>query len=174
MSTAGKVLSVLVLLLLLVWMVLAAGVSRLNTNGNKALHDLTEEFEKLRADVDQTQDDVVGLKAQTASVQEKIDNELTVLRARQTELEKARSQIIESFSRVTYEVATVDETVKAAQETVEHRNTELEAERKALSETRDEVKTLMADSSQLMSRLDSLRKEFQKSYRFNVEQVGKH
>ena len=39
MSTAGKVLIVLVMLMTFVWIVLAAGVSRLNTNANKRLHD---------------------------------------------------------------------------------------------------------------------------------------
>ena len=36
MSTAGKVLVVLVTLTTLVWMILAAGVAQLNRNGNKA------------------------------------------------------------------------------------------------------------------------------------------
>jgi uncharacterized membrane-anchored protein YhcB (DUF1043 family) len=174
MSTAGKVLSVLVMLVLLVWMILAAGISRLNTNGNKALHDLSEQVAKLQEDVEQTHDDVVGLKDQTASVQEKIDDDLTVLRAHQNALEKAHSQISESLSRCLYELATVEESVKAAQATVEHRNTELEGERKALDDNRSEVKTLMAESSQLMNRLDTLRKDFQKTYHSNVEHLGRH
>ncbi len=32
----------------------------------------------------------------------------------------------------------------------------------------------MADSSQLMNRLDTLRKTFQKTYQENVENLGKH
>ena len=83
----------------LVWMVLSAGVAQLNTNGNKRLHDLTEEVEKLQDDVKQTQDDIVSLHDQTSSVQESIDREFTVLRARQSDVEKARSQIRESLSR---------------------------------------------------------------------------
>ena len=138
MSTAGKVLSVLVMLVLVVWIVMAAGVARLNTNGNTALHDLT------------------------------------VLRDRQVELERSRSQIVESLERSKHQFATVEESVKSAQALLEHRNSERDAEQKALADTRSEVKTLMADSSQLMNQLDTLRKNFQKTYHANVENLGKH
>ena len=50
MSTAGKVLAVLVMLMSLVWMILSAGVDQLNTNCNKKLHDLVVQIEKLEAD----------------------------------------------------------------------------------------------------------------------------
>jgi chromosome segregation ATPase len=174
MSTAGKVLSVLVMLVLVVWIVMAAGVARLNTNGNTALHDLIEQVEKLRADVEQTQVDVAGLRDQTSSIQEKVDHDLTVLRDRQVELERSRSQIVESLERSKHQFATVEESVKSAQALLEHRNSERDAEQKALADTRSEVKTLMADSSQLMNQLDTLRKNFQKTYHANVENLGKH
>ncbi len=115
MSTAGKVLSVLVMLVLVVWIALAAGVSRLNTNGNEALDRLRKEIDKLRVDVDQTQVDIAGLRDQTSTIQEKVDHDLTVLRDRQVQLEKTRSQIVESLERYKYQLATVEESVKSAQ-----------------------------------------------------------
>jgi chromosome segregation ATPase len=174
MSTAGKVLSVLLMLILVVWIVLAAGVARLNTNGNKALHDLIEEVDKLRAEVDQTQVDVAALHDQTAIIQEKVDRDLTVLRDRQVELQRSHSQIFESLARYTHQFGTVEESVKSAQALLQHRIEEREAEQKAVADTRSEVKTLMADSSQLMNQLDTLRKNFQKTYQANVENLGKH
>ena len=160
MSTAGKVLSVLVMLVLVVWIVLGPGVSRLNTNGNEALHDLTEEVEKLRAQVDQTQIDVAELHDQSATIQEKVDHDLTVLRDRQIELQQSHSQIFDSLERYKYQLATVEESVKSAQALLQHRNDERDAEQKALADTRSEVQTLMADSSQMMNQLDNLRKSF--------------
>jgi len=174
MSTAGKVLSVLVMLILVVWIVMAAGVARLNTNGNKALHDLIVEVDKLRADVDQTQVDIAGLRDQTSTIQEKVDHDLTVLRDRQFELERSHSQIDESLKRYTYQLGTVEDSVKSAQALLQHRIGERDAEQKSVADTRSEVKTLMADSSQLMNRLDTLRKTFQKTYQANVENLGKH
>jgi chromosome segregation ATPase len=174
MSTAGKVLSVLVLLVFLAWMVLAAGVARINTIGNTRLHELVEEIEKLRTDLEKTQTEVMGLRDQTATIQEKVDRDLTVLKDRQVLLEKTHSQIVESLERYKYQVATVEEAVKSAQELLQHRIAERDAEQKAVIDTRSEVKNLMADSSQLMNRLETLRKTFQNTYQQNIENLGKH
>lgn len=174
MSTAGKVLSVLVMLVLVVWIVLAAGVARLNTNGNDALHKLTEQVEKLRVDVEKTQGDVTALRDQTGTIQAKVHRDLTVLQDRYTELKTAHSQITESFNRYTYQLGTVNEAVKSADELRQHRIGERDAEQKVLDDTRSEVKTLVADSSQLMNRLDTLRKTFQQTYQKNLASLGKH
>ncbi len=79
MSTAGKVLAVLVMLISVVWIILSADVDQLNTNANTKLHDLTAQVEKLEADVEKTQDEVVTLKNSTSSLQERLDHEATVL-----------------------------------------------------------------------------------------------
>ena len=65
MSTAGKVLVVLIMLASLVWMLLTAGVDQLNRNGNQALIALTEKVDKLQADLKNTQDAIVRGKDQT-------------------------------------------------------------------------------------------------------------
>jgi len=174
MSTAGKVLSVLVMLVLVIWIVLAAGVARLNTNGNNELHDLIEKVEKLREDVEKTQVEVMGLRDQTSTIQEKVDRDLMVIQDRLTQLKKSRSQIDESLKRSLYQLSTVEEAVKSARELLQHRNVERDAEQKGLADTRSEVQTLMADSSQMMNRLDTLRKTFKKTYDANVESLGKH
>ena len=75
MSTAGKVLIVLVMLMTFVWIVLAAGVSRLNTNANTRLHELTEQVEELQGEVKETQDEIASLLTQTSQAQEQIDRE---------------------------------------------------------------------------------------------------
>ena len=56
MSTAGKVLVVVIMLASLVWIILTAGVTQLNRNGNKALIDLTQKVAKLQEDVKTTQE----------------------------------------------------------------------------------------------------------------------
>ena len=59
MSTAGKVLVVLIMLASLVWMLLMAGVTQLNRNGNQALIELTDKVAKLQEDVKTTQAEIV-------------------------------------------------------------------------------------------------------------------
>ena len=172
MSTAGKVLVVLVMLASLVWIVLSAGVSQLNTNGNKRLHDLAEQVIKLQDDVTQAQDDFVALRSQTATVQEDLDRQLTVLRSRQSDLEKARSHIRENLSRNEYQVELVTQTIDRAKTALQHRNEEEQADQEALAKARAEVKDLMAKTGELTNQLGALRKEFQTKYHSNIESLG--
>ena len=154
MSTAGKVLAVLVMLMSLVWMILSAGVSQLNTNGNKKLHDLAEQVEKLQEDVEKAQDDIVALKSSASSVQEQLDHEVTVLHARQSDHEKDRSQIRESLARWQYQLATVQETIDRAKAALQHRIEEHQTGEQVLAKSKSDVKELMDRSGELMTQLD--------------------
>lgn len=173
MSTAGKVLAVLVMLMSLVWMILSAGVDQLNTNGNKRIHDLAEQIDKLQADVEQARDDVVALKASASTVQETLDHETTVLRARQSDLEKDRSQIKELLSNWQYQLETAKETIDRAKTALQHRTEEHESGQQLLAKTKSEVKELMDRCGELTSELLALRKEFNSTYQGNVESLGK-
>jgi chromosome segregation ATPase len=173
MSTAGKVLAVLVMLTSLVWMILSAGVSQLNTNGNKKLHDLAEQVAKLESDVEQAQDDLVALKSSASSVQENLDHQLTVLRARESDLQKDRSQIQELLSRWQYQLATVQETIDRAKSALQHRVEEHQSGEQVLAKTKSEVKELMDRTGDLMNQLVDLRNEFRSTYHSNVESLGK-
>jgi predicted nucleic acid-binding Zn-ribbon protein len=173
MSTAGKVLVVLVMITSLVWIVLASGLAQLNANGNRRLNQLTTEIEKLKDQVEKAQNDVASLRDQAASVQEQADRDRIVLRARQSDIEKSRSQIKDALERVQYQVATVQDTIKSSEEALLHRNEEYQSEEKALADLKSEVQTLMADTGQLLERLTSLRKQFQDKYHANVEMLGK-
>ncbi len=173
MSTAGKVLVVLSLLTSLIWMVLASDVARYETNGNEALHRLTSEVAKLEGQLDQTRHEIADLLDQTSQTQEQVDREFTVLRARQTDVEKARSDIQDTLAHVQYELANVQETVKNAQVALGHREAELQAENQALAASRSEVQTLVADTRQLMGRLTTLRNDFKTTYQANLEMLGK-
>jgi peptidoglycan hydrolase CwlO-like protein len=173
MSTAGKVLAVLVLITTLVWIILSAGVAQLNSNGNKRLHDLTQEVEKLQETIKQTQDDIVSLRTQTSAVEESADREFIVLRAKQSDIEKARSQILDIRARVEYQLAILQDTIEKAKTALQNRNLEQQSEEQVLAQARSEVKDLMDQSGALMSQLGSLRKDFQTIYHTNVESLGK-
>ncbi len=172
MSTAGKVLSIVVALFTIVWMILAAGVAQLNTNANTTLHELEAQVEKLSVDVEAAKTDVVHLLDETGSVQEKVDRGLMVLRSRANDLEKARSQMIEMLTRAQYQIAILEQTVKDSQDTLANRNEELESEKKALADARSEVKTLIAQTSAMMTELGSLREKFQTTYGSALDQLG--
>jgi chromosome segregation ATPase len=173
MSTAGKVLIVLVLLTSLVWLVLASGVAQLNTNGNTRLHELTVQIDKLQTDFKQSQDEIVAVRDQTSSIQENVDRQITVLRARQSDLEKARSKIIEYMTRVQYQLATVKDTIEKAKTTLQHRIEEQASEQQALVQAKSEVEDLKGKNGELLSQLSTLRQNFETVYRSNIESLGK-
>jgi len=169
MSTAGKVLVVLILLTSLVWMLLTAGVAQLNRNGNQALIVLTEKVAKLQDDVKKTQGKIVRVKDQTHVLQEKMDRELAVINARQNDVQRLASNVSENLSRVRYELATVQQTVQNAEQDRTERAAEVVADQKALDAARNEVKSLNATDEQLRKRLTSLRNEFKKTLNRNVD-----
>jgi chromosome segregation ATPase len=173
MSTAGKVLIVLVMLMTFVWVVLSAGVSRYNTNANTRLNEVTKQAEELQDKVKDSQDEVSSLLSQAQQAQERVDREGALLRARQSDLQRAKSQIAETLSGVKYELEIVDGTVKGAQTDLEHRTTEHQEETKLLDKDRAEVQELMAYCGKLRDQLAELRKEFLTKYRSNIEMHGK-
>jgi hypothetical protein len=172
MSTAGKVLSVLILLSSLVWMILAAGVTQLNRNGNEALKKLTERAEQLQAD-SKTIQQAVAAKDAIAVFQEHMDMELAVLRARQNDVQRLSSNVTEVLSRVKYELEIVRKIVQDAELARSQRTTEKELELKALEVARNEVKGLKAKDDELRTRLHELREQFAATYSHNSEEVRK-
>jgi predicted nucleic acid-binding Zn-ribbon protein len=157
----------------LVWMLLAGGVAQLNRNGNQALQKLADDLEKVQGDLQTAKHDVLDLRTQTTLTQEKIDRDITVLSSRQTDLENARSQVIETLARLNYQLATVEDVIKNGRATLASRIAEHQQEEKAMDDLRTEVRELIADNTQLMGRLESLRHQFQSTFQQNVQMLNK-
>jgi hypothetical protein len=77
------------------------------------------------------------------------------------------------LARVQYQLSTLGETVKNAEQTAKERVQEKAAEQKALDEQRAEVEKLKTQNSDLMNRLTGLRNEFKTTRENNVEMLGK-
>lgn len=173
MSTAGKVLVVLIMLASLVWMFLTAGVTQLNRNGNQAVIELTKKVDKLQEDLKATRDEIVDVKDQTTVLQEQMDRELGVIQARQNDAQRVTSNVREILSRVQYELATVQQTVQEAEEDRTHRMEEKAAEEKALAAARGEVVALKEKDRELTELLGKLRNQFTTARKENLELIGK-
>ncbi len=169
MSTAGKVLVVLILLSTLVWMLLTAGVDQINRNGNQALITLNEKIAKLEGDVRNTQQEVARAKDQVHVFQEQMDRELAVINARQNDVQRLASNVKETLSRFQYELATVQQTLENAKQDRTEREAEHAAEETALASARDEFRKLQDTDKQLRDRLDHLRNDFKST----LESSGK-
>jgi chromosome segregation ATPase len=173
MSTAGKVLAVLIVLASIVCLFLAGGVARLNYNANQRLQALADQLAKTQADIETTRREIAETSDRTTVTQEKIDRDITSLRSQQTDLERTRSQVIDTLERLKYDLNTVNQTIAEARTSLEHRNSEFDAEQKAMEERRQEVQHLKANNGQLMARLDSLRKQFRDTYHDNIARLHK-
>ena len=171
MSTAGKVLVVLVMLASSAWPILTAGVTQLNRNGNKALIDLADKVTKLEDDLKTTQDEIVKVKDETILVQERMVRDLAVTGSRQTNMERVKSNIREILSRVQYQPATLQETVKNAEQSAQQRAAEIVAEQKTLDAAKAEVETLKVQNSELMNRLTSLRNELKTTLKASLDML---
>lgn len=173
MSTAGKVLISLILLTTITWIVAIAGVDQLNRNGNELLAKLNERLTTVTEQLKQVQHDVDATKDQITLQQESTDREITRLRARQADVERARSQTAEILSRAQIELATLQTVVKNAQLDRDRRLAEKEAEDKAFATAKAELTSLQESNAQMLSRIADLREKFRVAYRAKLDQVGK-
>ncbi len=79
----------------------------------------------------------------------------------------------DSLSRLRYQLASVDETIKTAQTSLANHNKEYQDEEKAMDDLRAEIQGLKTDNTQLMARLQSLRNKFQDTYHTNLGMLSK-
>ncbi len=88
MSTAGKVLTVLILMVVPIWILLVAAVADLNTNGTQAVKRLQEQVARLETQVVANEKKILDLQDQIAFEQAAMDRDRTVIRTQLAEVER--------------------------------------------------------------------------------------
>ncbi|WP_165064824.1 hypothetical protein [Paludisphaera rhizosphaerae] len=172
MSTAGKVLSVLILLASLGWIFLGAGVAQLNRGWNEKLAKLADELEKAEVGLLKAQADLILVKDQTANFQKGMDAKVAVIRARMGDVEAANSRLKSILNNMQAQLGTMESTVAQARHDLEVRKQEKETESNLLADSRTEVLRLRGVDDELSKRLADLRDTFKKTFDYNVGSVG--
>ncbi len=172
MSTAGKVLTVLVMLATVGWIVLGAGVAQLNRNGNAALAKLQADLKNAEDGLHDAEVALVKLIDDTARFQENMDTQLAVLRSKMIGVDAAGSRLKGILADMQGQLATVETTVANAQHDVEIRKQEKETETKLLADARAEVLRLRDVDAEMTERLGTLRDQFKKTYDENADRVA--
>lgn len=172
MSTAGKVLSVLVLLATIGWIFLGAGVAQLNRNGNAALAKLQADLKNAEEGLHAAEVALVKLKDDTSQFQENMDTQLAVLRSKTTQVEAAGSRLKGILADMQGQLETVEATVAQAGHDLEIRKQEREAETQLLAAARAEVLRLRGVDAEKTERLATLRDEFKRTYEENTAKVS--
>jgi chromosome segregation ATPase len=173
MSTAGKVLTSLILVMAIIWIILTASVDQLNRNGNQAIAKLNSQMTDLSEQLVKVKHDISATKDRITVQQEATDREIARLRSSQSDYERARSEMTERLSQVQFELANLLDTVKNAQVADEQRLAEVEDEKKQMGELGNELSSLKQTNSRMIARIADLRQKFQESYRASRDYITK-
>lgn len=160
MSTAGKVLSVIVILAIVGWIFLFSMITDLNKNWGAQIVKLTKDVEKLEADLPKATEALDTALADATREQVRVNDTLTVFRARLSDLETLDTESRESLDRIKYQLASAQASVKSAKNDLEFRKSEVAQTEKDLATERAKVETLKTAVAGLMSELSDLRNTF--------------
>jgi hypothetical protein len=160
MSTAGKVLAVLVTLALLGWLGLLSMVAQRNANWGKKLQAQQKQLEDLQKDQIEVRSQLAKIKNAIAREQESHAETVVVQRAQVADREKTLTDSIEELERAKNQVKTQQLALKTAEDHTKHRNDEKTQTIAARDARRAEVEKLKGENSALMAELKQLRTDF--------------
>jgi chromosome segregation ATPase len=173
MSTAGKVLTVLILLVTVVWLVMMSAVTQLNVNWQtkiaaqqKSIEQATDAFEKARADT-------LSLTEQARVKQNETDLEVRHRLVRIASAERRRSSVTEDLTRIKAQVADSQSSAETAKGNLATREAEIVANQEALAKKRDEIAKAQAVNADLRSQLGQLQDDFKQILAKNAAELAK-
>jgi chromosome segregation ATPase len=162
MSTAGKVLTIVVALGLLAWIVMFSLITDLNKNWAAHIQKLTNDLEAVKKDVADREDKFDKLITDIRLSQAKTDKEFNRVRIHVSRVEYLRSQAEENRERLRNQVASVKAVEKNSADTNEFRLKEQQESQQQLAAARQKVMNLQSVVGNLMDELGSLRDDFKK------------
>lgn len=162
MSTAGKVLVVLVLLLVVPWILMFSKVYDLNTNWGRRVQQLEQQYQQLSEQVAAREADLDRARHAVNLEQLSRDNAMTALRARIAAIEVRLTEQREAQERARLQNETLQTARTHAEATVAGRTQEKADTQKALDEAQALVETLRGEVQTRMDQLASMRDDFQR------------
>ncbi|MEW4570963.1 hypothetical protein AB1L88_24100 [Tautonia sp. JC769] len=156
MSTAGKVLSVLVALMMLVSIYLLAMVSQLNRGWGRGIETVSTQIEETEQQVRQAKADTYAIKKQVVTQRQTTDSQLRSLKLRVEDLENRVSVLKEDQLRLELRLDAEESLLARTNETIagrEQEQAELLAGVNDLNSLRDR---LASENAERMERLGSL------------------
>jgi hypothetical protein len=160
MSTAGKVLVVLILLVLPVWILLVSAVAQLNMEWTQALAKQAKQVETLTASVTKNEQAIADLQTQITLSQLASQEQQAVLQSKLADVERARAETIEIQTAVKVQIETLAQAVAKAELARDERQKEQQRETEGLAAARTSVDELKSANSELLAQLTQLRTEF--------------
>lgn len=169
MSTAGKVLSVVVTLALILWIVLAAMETQLHANFGAKLNAEMKTTEQTEAAVAKQEEEAAKAKSAALLQMKLTGSAITVLNNNLIDMQRAVSVSRETLSRANYQLERVDSTAAGMAKSKEYRGQELEQSKEDLTKKLQELDQLKKLNADLKGSLATLRDQFKSMLASNQE-----
>ncbi len=173
MSTAGKVLVVLNVLLLGVWTFLAAAVDQNNVNWAKGIEKIKADMVKVQADLEETKAKADQTLHKVTEHQIAKERDMRLVLMRVSAAERQLSNTNESLSRVKIQLDNYKAAVETAKNGLEARKAEKAKLEKDKADEEALVKRLQGENADKTGELVSLRDEFVAKLKENQTDVEK-
>jgi chromosome segregation ATPase len=172
MSTAGKVLVVLVMLVMAGWVVLISAVAQLNSNYGELVAKNDKTLETLTADVAKTTQDIAATIDKANREQADMVRDLAEVQARIVAFERHQSAAIEGLTRLKLQVANYESALATAVKALETRNAEEAQAKETLANKKAEIEKSKALNADLREQLAKLQDEFKRLLSENTSQLS--
>jgi chromosome segregation ATPase len=173
MSTAGKVLTVLILLVMVVWIVMLSGVAQLNFNHAQKIAKQQVELEKLIEDAEKTNLEFLSLTERARREQDLADRDLRIKLGRIAASERRQSSTSEDLTRLKFQLADYLAGVEKAKTNLATREAEKAKGEDDIAKKKDEIAKAQAVNAERRAELAQLQDEFKKLLAENTAEVSK-
>ncbi len=173
MSTAGKVLVVLVLLMVPVWVLLASAVAQLNSAWGQSLAQQRDQVAKLEQDVLKNERAIQELTDKISLGQDERANNETVLLSRIFDVERSKAEVVKIQAAIKVQLDTLALAVKNAELARDQRLAEKENETKGKANAEQLVTEVSGQNAELMDQLTQLRNDFKSILESNKAMVDR-
>jgi len=173
MSTAGKVLCILITVPAILWIWLASGVAEMNRNWGQEIVRLDAGIAQAKTDIETTMEEVAKLKSKIDLVQRERDSQLTVMRGQMSQLYEFESMSKETQDRYAQQLASVNSSAEAAERRVQRAVQDLTETKQQLVDSTTELEKVRGENQQDREALAQLRQQFLSLLAENTDLVQK-
>jgi hypothetical protein len=173
MSTAGKVLTVLILLVTVIWLVMMSAVTQLNVNWQAKIGAQQTDLDRVTLELTKAKDSTLSLTEQARAKQDQTDRELRVRLSMIAAAERRQSSKIEDLTRIKAQVADSLGAAETAKANLATREAEKIKNQEDLAKKRDEIAKAQAVNADLKAQLAQLQQDFKRLLAENVAKLDK-
>ena len=173
MSTAGKVLTVLILLVMMAWIVMLSAVTQLNVNWHTQIAKQEADLDSAKTRATKANTEYLDLTEQTRADQANKDRDLRELQARIAAAEARQSSKTEDLTRVQIQLTDYLAAVGRAEVNLATRKAEKAKTEENLAAKRIEIAQKQEENARLRDQLAKLQDDFKRLLSNNSKLLNK-